>query len=245
MIRIILAIILLPWSCLASSGGMYPVPMVYVSGGADYCTDKLGSYSIYYDADHPSGTTVACISGGTTNVTFMTGITADAAWNITAGGTYGIMYNGAINTYLSVPPTGMSINSGRVEYKFKTPATMPIDDIAEWEWFYDASNQVKMYLNISGATWQLVATHIGGGTSTQVLTAFVSLVPDTTYYAVVDWSTVTGVLYADLNGATNTATTVTTGTTPTNPVRFGEDQAGKNPSTNWGFDDIKMGASQQ
>lgn len=253
MRKLIIAILVLALPAWAFAGSQQIRQVVGMAkGSSDYCTGKLGSYSLYYDADHPDGTTTACISGSTTTVSATTGIaTNSTTMNMTSGGTYGVEWDGALNHYLTVPATGLSDVSGRIEVKVKFPATMPTTSFQLCEWG-SITEGTRLYLNYSatGAGGQpgfrLVVYHYDG-TSTTSATGYVAstTLAGSAQTIVGDWSSSAGFLYADLGGTTQSSELTVTEFTEAANVYFGENAMGTSPGTSTGFDDLKIGASQQ
>lgn len=257
ILRMIFALLLIP-SLLYAGQGMGPGPGFKTYGTADYCAGKLGSYSLYYDADHPNGTTTACIIGSTTTVG-MTGTdpTISTSCNLTSGGTYGVCWAGGVDKYLAIPNPGLTYANGRIELAVKLPATMPTADMSILEW-YDSTVGVRAILNYNATGaggqpgFQLVFYHIDGTTisSSTAYTASTDLA-GTTKTIIVDWLS-GGNLISSFSGSTvpislGTATpfTVTYASyvLTTDEVRFGEKY--NTGSCVLSFDDIKIGASQQ
>lgn len=253
--RYLLSIILCLWaSCSwAFPPGFIGAVTQGAGGTADYCDGKLGSYSLYYDADHPNGTTTACITGGTTTVSATTGIdTASTAMNTTPGGTYGVSWDGALNHYLTVSSSSLTDSSGRVVLDFVWPATMPTTSFQIWEWG-STSAGARMYLNYnatgaSGSPGYRMTVYHYDGTTTSATTAYIasSTLAGTVTTLIADWSASAGYVYAKLGSGTaaTTALTVTEFSEPADSY-FGENALGNVPSLEVGFDAIKMGASQQ
>jgi len=216
-----------------------------ISGGeADYCADKLGSYSLYYDADHPDGTTTACISGGTTAVT-ISGVTVDASANMTSGGTYGIIWDGALDHFLSIPAVGITPSNGRIELNFKFNSAEASANVGIIEWRYSSGERIKVNLvRSAGPVWKLELFH-ADGSNVSVYTADTDLTSGTAVLIILDWSSSTGNLFASLNGVSATIAGGGAFTTPATGVILGEDLSGSTSSTAVSFDDIKLSGSQQ
>ena len=209
-----------------------------IGGGGD--CDNLGSWGLYYDADHTSGTTTACISGSTTTVTLATGVTI-------AGTTdkY-VLWDGTTNSYLDVGAYGLTTQNGRVQFTITTPTTIPSQNIGLVEWYVGATSKIIVYLQHSVGTYQLVVIHADGSTVT-ASTGYTSLSGGTEYVIIADWNSITGKVYAKIGTIENLSAAGTISSwTPTNGVRFGEDQNGiTGGDVGWMFDDIYTGASQQ
>jgi len=249
MIKLILTTILCLWASVAGAfpGNFLATSVGSASAPADYCSDKLtGGWSLYFDADHPDGTTTACISGGTTTVARTAGVTASNTVNTTSGGIYGNLWHGTTHDWVNVPANGISTQNGRVSFTFTTPSTVPADHVTLFEWDNGSSQRVTVYLWHSSSTYSLRVAHVDGSTTTAE-TAYVSLSGSTSYTVVADWNSTTGIVYGAIGATTDTTSgTISSFTTPANGVRFGEDQTGLDGnSVGWGFDDIKMGVSQQ
>lgn len=228
------------WGTMVISGG------VPVSSGDTSC-DNLGSYELYYDVDHSSGTTTACVSGGTETVTF-TSVSADSSWDCTSGGTYGVLWDGACNKYVEIPATGLSTSSGYIKLSIKTPSTLAANDQEVFEWTYDIDNQIYLYIDYTlGSGYRLVAKYIYAGTYWGAVTDYKTLSTDTCYILEVYWDVSAGKigtryggdLWSEASGITNAFST------PSNGVRFGEDTTNKcYTSTSLGFDDIYFDSSK-
>lgn len=226
---------------------------ILMSGNAvDYCADKLGSYSLYYDADHPFGTTTACISGSTTTVTGMTGIlTNSTAMNMTSGGTYGVEWDGAADHYLTIPAIGLSDNSGRVEFKIKFPSTMPTVNFAVWEWGTTTAG-VKLQLQYSatgaggGPGYRLSVYHYDG-TTTNATSSYIAstTLAGSTQTVKGDWSSSVSNLYGYFGGVEVSLALAVTEFAEPNYCYLGEKVMNNVPGMAIGLDDYKSGASLQ
>jgi len=209
---------------------------------------NLGTWGLYYDADHTDSIYTACIQGSTTTVSVVTGVVVDTAFNSTSGGQYGVTWDGTINSYLTVPATGITPTNGRLEFNIKTPSVLPTSlatlGVVEWS---NGSQAVIGYLQYSAGQYGFRVKHADGTTAYSSL-VLATLAPDTVYKAIIDWNGSTGELYTKLGGTESLATGLTLSgfTVPTGGVNFGErsinDAAG---DVNWYFDDIYLGASRR
>lgn len=222
-------------------------------GGADYCVDKLGSYSLYYDADHPGGTAVACKIGGSSSVTLVIS-DINTTVNNTGGGTYGILHSGS-NSYARIPvvDSGLTPTNGKVSFDIKLPASMPTADISLFEYGNTVNANglfVKLQYNATGAGGQpgfrANVNHCDGSTTNANTSYLASTVLADSWVTIsADWNSTTGFVNATMTGATNGHVSgAISAFTDTTYIYFGENIM--NFSTyNHGVDNIKTGTSQQ
>ncbi len=216
------------------------------AASGDYCSDKLTGISLYYDADHPTNTTTACITGSTETVTFASGVSASTTVNTTSGGTYGVLTTGTASSQVaSFTAQGITTTNGRVSFKLRTLGTLASSMYPLFEWrTTEDTAEITAYLQVSGTTFRIIAMHNDGSQIITNLSNYVSFDVNQTWDVAVDWNSTTGNLIGTLNGVSSTkAGTISAFTTPTTfkLFKYGNVPAG----TSYGIDDVKMGASTQ
>jgi hypothetical protein len=117
-------------------------------GAADPCANR-GTAALYYNVDHTSGDTTACISGGTTTVT-LTNAAASTDQNHTPGGTKSVLHEAGAKEYISVAISGLNyFNSaeGMVTVWYYVAETTGTNYL--FRIYIDASNKLITNVNAS------------------------------------------------------------------------------------------------
>jgi hypothetical protein len=206
----------------------------------------LGTNSLYYDADHSLGTNKACISGSTSDVTFV-GVTADTSVNTTVGGTYGLLWDGVLNKYGDVPATGLTPLNGRVSFDVVIPdAVIPGTHAGLFEW-HNGADYIRAYIYYVSGVHKLRFRHVKAGVSAADHVSSSQPMSPGPLHVVVDWNSTTSSTYVQFGSVSSTVSgqVISDFTTPSNGVRYGEDTQSNTWSLPLGFDNIKFGASQQ
>jgi hypothetical protein len=225
-----------------------------VEGVVDYCTGKLGSYALYYDADHPDGTNKACVSGGTIDATLTSVTASGAAQSLSTAGTNGILWDGWNAHFVSIPivSSGITSQNGRVEVDVTMGGALPSGStVGIFEYGDDAPNggifAKLQYLGGSG--YRLLLYNYSTGDDPVADTLYVPATINTTYHVTLDWNSTTGKTYAKIGAEEKEITGINLtafvpGYAPTDP-KFGARWSGNVSTVPAGFDNIKMGASQR
>ena len=135
---------------------------VGASSSSDPCANR-GTAALYYNVDHPSGNTTACISGGTTTVT-LTNATASTDQNHTPGGANSVLHEAGAKEYISVAVTGKNYfdsAEGMVKIWFYPSGLTGANYL--FRAFVDASNLLITTVNATTGTVSL--SHVGQGSN--------------------------------------------------------------------------------
>ncbi|MFA7319407.1 MAG: hypothetical protein WC022_02310, partial [Parcubacteria group bacterium] len=217
-------------------------------GIAYNCDTLRGSNSLYYDADNPSGSLLACISGGTSTVTLTTGVTVSTDW----GAGNSLKNDGAQNHYADIPvPSAVTPGNMHAEFNLHTGGTLPT--VGLWDMFDWTNGPTAIYAQIqktTGNAYRLKITYINGTTSVGYNTpsgTYSTMDINTTYHIIVDASATTGQLSASFLGTSSTSTgqTVSNFTPGATGMRFGEDLGSGPAAQTWYIDNITMKPSVQ
>jgi len=104
MRRIFFSLLVFLLLCFPVSAQEYDYCAGAGGSASDPCANR-GTAALYYNVDHTSGNTTACIASGTTTVT-LTNAAASTAQNHTTGGANSVLHEAGAKEYISVAVTG-------------------------------------------------------------------------------------------------------------------------------------------
>ena len=209
----------------------------YYSAGGDASCDNLGSYELYYDVDHTSGTTTACVTGSTVTVTIDD---ASSEQNNTSGGTYSFKYDGVNESIEITNSSYISSSEGYVKFSLYCSTGTNVDSWYGFEFYYDGSNYIALRRQ---TTPRFVLYHVStsGGSNTLIeTTALTESAWNTVEFA---WSVSNTYLGARVNGGSwteNTSAGITAFSSEAASIFLGEETLNDGPAAALYFDDIYL-----